>query len=60
MLLLIESIVIIVILCKNKKASRNEEAFYINFNYCLINYLNAGIPVISAPVINKWMSCVPS
>jgi hypothetical protein len=25
-----------------------------------ILYLNAGIPVISAPVINKWMSCVPS
>ena len=49
-----------IFLCKNKKASRNEEAFYINFNYCLINYLNAGIPVISAPVINKWMSCVPS
>ncbi len=41
------------ILYKSKKASRNREAFYINFIYCLIFYLNAGIPVMSAPVINK-------
>ena len=24
------------------------------------DYLNAGIPVMSIPVISKWMSCVPS
>ncbi len=38
---------------KNKNASRNREAFCINFIDCLIFYLKAGIPVISAPVINK-------
>jgi hypothetical protein len=63
MLLFIVSIFIFLIFCKSKKASYLQEAFTIDFMNTLItvcSYLNAEIPVISIPVINKWISCVPS
>ncbi len=42
--------------CKSKKASRFREAYSTDFMNSLIvvyRYLNAAIPVISIPVINK-------